>query len=179
MSGIILAGLLLATPAIHAQSYSVDGFNVIAGGGSSSNGPYSVSGTIGQPSYNYTNTSVKGVLTETTPINTNGVAPADGGRSLSSDRKSITTPTGMSVNNSETIAISATVKIENPTVLPNGQVRFLLRGLAGQSYVLEMSLDLIHWQVLATGALSSERYPFVDQSASGAGRRFYRVSAGR
>ncbi|MDD5140789.1 MAG: hypothetical protein PHY43_11080 [Verrucomicrobiales bacterium] len=41
--------LLLATFALYAQQYSVDWYNVADGGGTSTNGQYSVSGTIGQP----------------------------------------------------------------------------------------------------------------------------------
>lgn len=45
----MLVGLLLAMPALHAQSYSVDWHKVAGGGGTSTNGQYAVSGTIGQP----------------------------------------------------------------------------------------------------------------------------------
>jgi hypothetical protein len=44
---MVIAGLLLLLPKLHAQSYTVDSFKV-AGGGTSSNGPYTVSGVIGQ-----------------------------------------------------------------------------------------------------------------------------------
>ena len=33
----------------HAQNYSIDWFTIDGGGGTSSGGPYSISGTIGQP----------------------------------------------------------------------------------------------------------------------------------
>lgn len=38
----------LLTLAVHAQSYSIDWHKISGGGGTSSNGQYSVSGTIGQ-----------------------------------------------------------------------------------------------------------------------------------
>jgi hypothetical protein len=41
------SGLLFATSA-RAQSYSIDWYKIAGGGGTSSNGQYSVSGTIGQ-----------------------------------------------------------------------------------------------------------------------------------
>ena len=41
---LILAGLLLALPTLHAQSYSVDWHKIAGGGGTSTNGQYSVSG---------------------------------------------------------------------------------------------------------------------------------------
>jgi hypothetical protein len=46
---LILAGLLLALPTLHAQSYSVDWHKIAGGGGTSTNSQYAVSGTIGQP----------------------------------------------------------------------------------------------------------------------------------
>jgi hypothetical protein len=47
--GLALAiGLLLATN-LGAQSYSVNWFTIDGGGGSSSAGPYTIRGTIGQP----------------------------------------------------------------------------------------------------------------------------------
>jgi hypothetical protein len=47
-SCVIIAGWLLALPTLHAQSYSIDWFKIAGGGGTSTNGQYSVSGTIGQ-----------------------------------------------------------------------------------------------------------------------------------
>ena len=44
---ILLFGLLLPTAAI-AQSYSIDWFKIAGGGGTSTNGQYTVTGTIGQ-----------------------------------------------------------------------------------------------------------------------------------
>jgi hypothetical protein len=41
--------LLLAALAVHAQTYSIDWYKVAGGGGTSGNGHYSLSGTIGQP----------------------------------------------------------------------------------------------------------------------------------
>jgi hypothetical protein len=45
----LLLVLCLLTPAIHAQTYSIDWYKIAGGGGSSTGGQYSVSGTIGQP----------------------------------------------------------------------------------------------------------------------------------
>jgi hypothetical protein len=38
----------LLAPALHAQQFSIDWFKISGGGGTSSGGPYSLSGTIGQ-----------------------------------------------------------------------------------------------------------------------------------
>jgi hypothetical protein len=46
---LMIAGLLLALPTLHAQSYSIDWYKIAGGGGTSTGSVYSVSGTIGQP----------------------------------------------------------------------------------------------------------------------------------
>jgi hypothetical protein len=51
MKKLILSGLLACAcclPAL-AQSYSINWYKIAGGGGTSTNGPYSLSGTIGQP----------------------------------------------------------------------------------------------------------------------------------
>ena len=46
----ILAGLILsAALSLSAQNYSIDWYTIDGGGGTSSGGPYTLSGTIGQP----------------------------------------------------------------------------------------------------------------------------------
>lgn len=46
----ILAGLILSVaPVVLAQNYSIDWYTIDGGGGTSSGGPYTLSGTIGQP----------------------------------------------------------------------------------------------------------------------------------
>jgi hypothetical protein len=40
---------LLFSPALRAQNYSIDWYTIAGGGGTSSAGPYTLSGTIGQP----------------------------------------------------------------------------------------------------------------------------------
>ncbi len=47
-TGLILGGMLLALPGLRAQQYSIDWYKVSGGGGTSTNGQYAVSGTIGQ-----------------------------------------------------------------------------------------------------------------------------------
>jgi hypothetical protein len=51
LRSLLLALVVLAgnQAAIQAQSYSIDWFKIASGGGTSTNGQYSVSGTIGQP----------------------------------------------------------------------------------------------------------------------------------
>jgi hypothetical protein len=45
----LILGLLLACSISRAQSYSINWYKVAGGGGTSTNGQYSLSGTIGQP----------------------------------------------------------------------------------------------------------------------------------
>jgi hypothetical protein len=51
LKSLLLALIVLAgsQAALQAQSYSIDWFKIASGGGTSTNGQYSVSGTIGQP----------------------------------------------------------------------------------------------------------------------------------
>jgi hypothetical protein len=51
MKKYLMLNILLLTAgfSLFAQNYSVDWYKVAAGGGTSSNGQYSVSGTVGQP----------------------------------------------------------------------------------------------------------------------------------
>jgi len=72
---------------------------------------------------------------------------------------------------SATNSIPVVVEIENLTVLPDRQVQLTLTGQPGQAYVLEMSPDLINWQVLQTNTLADANTVFVDQTATQADRR--------
>ena len=49
MKKLWIVSLLLVTPAIYAQPYSVDWYKIAGGGGTSTGGTYQVTGTIGQP----------------------------------------------------------------------------------------------------------------------------------
>ena len=45
---LTLLGILLPSVILHAQSYSIDWYKIAGGGGTSTNGQYALSGTIGQ-----------------------------------------------------------------------------------------------------------------------------------
>jgi hypothetical protein len=45
---LLLAAALLAPAAARSQTYSIDWYNISGGGGTSTNGQYAISGTIGQ-----------------------------------------------------------------------------------------------------------------------------------
>jgi len=46
---LLLSTIIMQLSTAHAQSYSIDWYTIDGGGGTSTNGQYSVSGTIGQP----------------------------------------------------------------------------------------------------------------------------------
>lgn len=49
LKGIFFGAFLMAAVAGFSQNYSIDWFTIDGGGGTSSGGPYTLSGTIGQP----------------------------------------------------------------------------------------------------------------------------------
>jgi len=48
MKTLFVIPLLLAASAVHAQQYSIGWYKIGGGGGASTNGPYSITGTVGQ-----------------------------------------------------------------------------------------------------------------------------------
>jgi hypothetical protein len=91
------------------------------------------------------------------------------------DQKS-STPILSSTTNPKAMAFFFPVEIDQLAVSPGGQVRLSLKGQTGQTYFVEISTDLIHWQVLAKGALPSARFSLMDPASAPSNRRFYRVS---
>jgi hypothetical protein len=138
----------------------------------------------GATSPDYAITFVNGVLTVTwrgflTPApgsNSINAAQSNFTESLTVNVKSGPTPASMSVTNSKAVTFPPQVEIEHLAVLPGGQAQLTLRGQPGQACLLEVSTDLTHWQVLQTCHVPTARFVFVDQSATGSVRRFYRVS---
>jgi hypothetical protein len=66
--------------------------------------------------------------------------------------------------------------IQSVTVLPQGQVRLVLHGQAGQSYRIQISSNLTDWQDLRTEPAPSDEFDVIDASARPADSpRFYRV----
>jgi len=49
MKTVLIIPLLLAASMVHAQQYSIDWFKISGGGGTSTNGQYTVAGVVGQP----------------------------------------------------------------------------------------------------------------------------------
>lgn len=71
--------------------------------------------------------------------------------------------------------LAATSQISSPHMLPDGRFAFLLQGMAGASYQLEYSSDMIHWQILQTGVLVHGGEEIIDSASSTAATRFYRL----
>ncbi len=59
--------------------------------------------------------------------------------------------------------------------LPDGQVQLAFSGASGQSYILEVSTDLLSWHPLSVLAVSNGPVPFTDPDAPSYSRRFYRA----
>ena len=57
----------------------------------------------------------------------------------------------------------------------NGQFRFDVKGTPGRSAIVQVSTNLVRWEVLKELVLEEVPIPFVDETSSEAGFRFYRV----
>jgi hypothetical protein len=73
------------------------------------------------------------------------------------------------------IESDAPVVISAVEPLGNHQVRLTLSGSPGQIYSIETAPDLGSWTPLATITNQTGTVDFLDESASGAARRFYRA----
>jgi len=62
-------------------------------------------------------------------------------------------------------------------ILPGGGSQITLTGQAGVTYPVQISTDLLRWTSLTNFALTGSSGSFIDLSASGSARRFYRVSS--
>lgn len=60
-------------------------------------------------------------------------------------------------------------------LLTNGSFQLSLSGVRGQSFVVESSLDLIHWEVLKIDTFAGTSFNFQDLTDPTLPRRFYRV----
>lgn len=68
------------------------------------------------------------------------------------------------------------IRIESPIVLPDGQVRLILRAPVGQSLVVQASTNLHDWNDLGTVEILGESAEFVDVEAAQFQYLFYRAT---
>ncbi len=127
------------------------------------------SGGITADEYTYQKPFTFSVANVVVSLDTNAPAPDQEGSA----------PNLTSTTHSKAMPYLSRVEIDQLAVSPGGQVHLSLRGQIGQPYLLEMSTDLIRWQVLATGALPSARFLLMDPNSPPSDRRFYRVSSPR
>lgn len=135
MKRMILLLALLVSASSFAQSYSIDWYKVAGGGGTSTNGQYSVTGTIGQPDAsgvmsggNYSLTGGFWALIQV--VQTPGAPTLNISRSASTvtiywqnvsgwtlqQNGSLTTPLGWAANNSATLTNGTNyLTLTNPT----------------------------------------------------------------
>ena len=146
---------------------SFDGTQVISVMDSnfSSMGPLA-SGGITADLYNFRKAFTFSVANVVVSLNTNSPAP----------HEKSSTPGLASATNSKAMDFSSGVEIEKLAVSSSGQVLLDLKGQIGQTYLLEMSTDLVRWQVLASGAVPIAQFVLMDETSAPSDRRFYRVS---
>jgi len=62
-----------------------------------------------------------------------------------------------------------------PTRLTNGQFRFTILGIAGQTYAAERSTNFVNWSAFATNVAPANTFNVTDSSSTNMLLRFYRA----
>jgi hypothetical protein len=94
--------------------------------------------------------------------------------------------TAVAANNQGTTATSAVVNVfvltnailSNP-VLSGGQFQLTVNGIAGQTYIIQTSPDLINWSDLVTNVAPSASFNVIDTAPGPGAVRFYRERQAR
>jgi hypothetical protein len=63
----------------------------------------------------------------------------------------------------------------SPQLMPDGKFTAVLSGETGRTYVIEVSTNFANWTQIKTNMLTNRTAPFIDPSAPGLARRFYRA----
>ena len=59
--------------------------------------------------------------------------------------------------------------------LPNGQFRFTIQGIAGQTYATEASSNLLNWSAFGTNVAPADSFGITDLTSTNILQRFYRA----
>jgi hypothetical protein len=70
------------------------------------------------------------------------------------------------------------LRLGSPQLKLDKSFQMVLQGQSNQSYVIEISSNLVNWTSLATLTLTNTQMPFVDSGATNASHRFYRGRKG-
>jgi Listeria/Bacterioides repeat len=76
---------------------------------------------------------------------------------------------------SRALTVVQPVTLINPLMLGNGQFSMVVSGPTRQVFQIEASSNLIDWSALVTLTNTNGAVPFIDSTATGQVRRFYRV----
>ena len=74
-------------------------------------------------------------------------------------------------------SLSPTAQVAPAGLAAAGSVTLTLQGVPGQTYVIQASPDLTHWEDLGTVTLTDQSLSFADQAAGQVPLRFYRAQA--
>jgi hypothetical protein len=80
-----------------------------------------------------------------------------------------------SVSPSDLFVVSPGVSFTSPGAFTNGMFEMQVSGLAGQSYVIQTSADLMNWIPLMTNVSVASPFTVVDPGAASYPLRFYRA----
>ena len=81
------------------------------------------------------------------------------------------TTTSVAVN----IFVQTNATITSSALLPGGSFQFTLNGIAGQTYAIEASSNLLDWSALFTNVAPADVFNVTDATSTNALRRFYRT----
>jgi hypothetical protein len=82
---------------------------------------------------------------------------------------------GASSSSALALILAAAPTLTEPAVLPDGSVQFHLSGIAGLSYTVQASTNLMAWVPILSFVSTNGTTPVVDSAATNLKYRFYRA----
>ena len=73
------------------------------------------------------------------------------------------------------VSVLTNAVLTTPERLPAGTFRFSIQGIAGQTYAVEASTNLVNWAAFATNVAPANVFNITDATATNVLRRFYRA----